>query len=158
MLWMPALVFCCCNFKELKKKFRSPDQQKKKKKLLYSSVVNSYECNSVPGGPKPSAAQHLSWFQGLVWEAWSKSEMFSWRLNGKHLVNGRNLLHGFSQAREGPKRNCAVVVLGCSQDSTWQNPKLGLISVLTLLGAGDWAAVPLEGTSPLWEWCSGIRS
>lgn len=29
----------------------------------------------------------------------------SWGLNGKRLVNGRNLLHGFSQAREGPKRS-----------------------------------------------------
>lgn len=156
MLWMPALVFfCCCNFKELKKKKIFQVPRSAKKKLLYSCVVNSHECSSVPGDPKPSAVQHLSWFQGLAWEAWSKSEQLSWDLNGRLLVKGMNLLCGVSEARERPKRSCALV-LGCAQDSMWQNPELGLISVLTLPGAGDWTAVPPEGTSPPWR--SGISS
>lgn len=146
--------FCCCNFKELKKKIQVPRWAKKKK--LYCSFVNSHECSSLPGGPKPVAAQHLGWFQGLAWEAWSKSKKLSWGLNRKLLVNGRNLFCGVSQTREKPRRSCAVVVLGCSGESTWQNPRLGLISVLTPLWAGDWTVAPLEGTST--PQCSGIRS
>lgn len=159
MLWMPALVFfCCCNFKELKKNyFRSPDQQKKKKKKSCCTVLLSTAMNVVLYLviQNPQQFNTWVWFQGPAWEARRDSEQLSWDLNGRLLVKGLNLLCGVSEARERPKRSCALV-LGCSQDSMWQNPELGLISVLALPGAGDWAAVPPEGTSP--PQCSGIRS
>lgn len=94
-------------------------------------------------------------FQGLGWEAWSKNERISLNWNVKFSVNVRSLLHGDSQAWEWTKRGCAVFVLGGGQDSTWQNPELGLNAALTLRWAGGWIGVLLRAP-PLFQYF-GIR-